>query len=125
MSTKNQSLLNLYDYKLDRLKPIITWHDRNDFGVDTASGYSFRLGNFCILMIQNHAEAIFKGLIKFPFKFTTRMEACVVVIDNDAEVDESAFDNKGIGWTRDYDGKGVTISNFTGGHMILVVGILE
>ena len=76
-------------------------------------------------MIQNHAGDYFKGLIKFPFKFTTRMETCVVAIDNDSGVHENAFNNKGIGWTREHDGKGVNISNFYGGHMILVVGVLE
>ena len=76
-------------------------------------------------MIQNHPDDYFEGLIKFPFKFTSRMETCVVAIDNDSGLSKSAFNNKGIGWTREQDGRGVVISNFNGGHMILVIGILE
>lgn len=115
-------IYNIFFNSLDNLFEI-KWHTGNDFNCPTASGYSFRIGKFCVLMIQNHPVGLFQGVINFPFKFNTKQEINVMVTDNSSD-ENLSYAKVHVGWTREQNGSGVKIFGVSVGHTITVIGIL-
>ena len=122
LNSHNKNWINYLLCKLDNLFEI-KWHNGEDFNCSTASGYSFRIGKFCILMIQNHPNGAFDGIIKFPFNFNTKQEINVIVTDNTGD-EQLSYAKVHVGWTRTHNGAGVHICGVGAGHTITVIGVL-